>query len=178
MDFIEECFTSPCPDLEVIDNRQKDSIYDSWALVAVYNNSVDAPIDSIKWAKNLYRTRHAKPSLITRLVASLQMDLAPGKPAFGERSTSTDAARQMLFNAGEHAVELRVTSKPDKADLQGQVLGEGFAGADFALSSRDLYRKIKIGDLSEFEIADVPKGYYTLTIRSSDKEIVIEDVDI
>ncbi len=37
MDFLEECFTSPCPDLEVIDNRQKDSIYDSWALVAIYN---------------------------------------------------------------------------------------------------------------------------------------------
>ena len=32
MDFLEECFTSPCPELEVIDNRQKDSIYDSWAL--------------------------------------------------------------------------------------------------------------------------------------------------
>jgi len=35
MDFLEECFTSMGTGCEVIDNRQKDSIYDSWALVAV-----------------------------------------------------------------------------------------------------------------------------------------------
>jgi len=37
MDFLEECFTSMGIDCEVIDNGQKDSIYDSWALVAIYN---------------------------------------------------------------------------------------------------------------------------------------------
>jgi hypothetical protein len=142
------------------------------------DDSVDAPEGSITWAKNLYRTRGIKPSMVKRLIASLQMDLAPGKAAIGERSTATGTARQMLFNAGEHAVELRVTSKNEKADLQGQVLGEGFAGAEAAISSRDLYRRMTIGNLSEFEIADVPRGYYTLTIRSSEKEIVIEDVDI
>jgi hypothetical protein len=39
MDFLEECFTSMGTGCEVIDNRQNDSIYDSWALVAV-NNAV------------------------------------------------------------------------------------------------------------------------------------------
>jgi methylase of polypeptide subunit release factors len=38
MDFLEECFTSMGIDGEVIDNRQNDSIYDSWALVAVVNS--------------------------------------------------------------------------------------------------------------------------------------------
>jgi SAM-dependent methyltransferase len=37
MDFLEECFTSMGIHGEVIDNRQNDSIYDSWALVAVFN---------------------------------------------------------------------------------------------------------------------------------------------
>ncbi len=37
MDFLEECFTSMGIDGEVIDNRQNDSIYDSWAFVAVNN---------------------------------------------------------------------------------------------------------------------------------------------
>jgi hypothetical protein len=37
MDFIEECFTSMGISCEVIDNRQKDSIYDSWALITVVN---------------------------------------------------------------------------------------------------------------------------------------------
>ena len=39
MDFLEECFTSMGTGCEVIDNRQNDSIYDSWAL-AVVNNAV------------------------------------------------------------------------------------------------------------------------------------------
>jgi SAM-dependent methyltransferase len=37
MDFLEECFTSMGIHGEVIDNRQNDSIYDSWALVAINN---------------------------------------------------------------------------------------------------------------------------------------------
>ncbi|MGA9138790.1 MAG: class I SAM-dependent methyltransferase [Methanocella sp.] len=37
MDFMQECFASMGIDGEVIDNRQKDSIYDSWAFVAVKN---------------------------------------------------------------------------------------------------------------------------------------------
>jgi hypothetical protein len=37
MDFLEECFTSMGISCEVIDNRQKDTIYDSWALVVILN---------------------------------------------------------------------------------------------------------------------------------------------
>ena len=37
MDFLRECFASMGIEGEVIDNRQKDSIYDSWAFVAVKN---------------------------------------------------------------------------------------------------------------------------------------------
>ena len=37
MDFVEECFASLRPNVEVIDHRQKGSIYDSWALVAIKN---------------------------------------------------------------------------------------------------------------------------------------------
>lgn len=37
MDFIEECFTSMGIHGEVIDNRQKETIYDSWAFVSLYN---------------------------------------------------------------------------------------------------------------------------------------------
>jgi hypothetical protein len=144
------------------------------------DNSVNAPADAIAYAKNLYRTRStaAQPSALRRILAVLQMDLAPNKAAFGERSGSTGTARQMLFNAGENAIELRVLPEASKAQLQGQVLGEGFSGAELTLSGSDIFRRIVIGELSEFEMADVPKGYYTLTIRSSEKEIVIEDVDI
>lgn len=157
---------------------QKNNRLDQIIKLMETDDSVDAPTDSITWAKNLYRTRERKPSLITRLVASLQMDLQPGKAAFGERSGSTGMARQMLFNAGEHAIELRVIPENSKSRIQGQVLGEGFAGAELRLSNSDLFQKTMLGEMSEFEIFDVSKGFYTLTLRSADKEIVIEDVDI
>ena len=142
------------------------------------DDSVDAPVDSIKWAKNLYRTRRTEPSLIKRFVASLQVDLPPGKPAFGERSGLATSSRQMLFNAGEHAIELRISSESAHVSMNGQVLGDGFAGAEFALSSGSLRRTMTLGQMSEFEVSDLPKGFYTLTIRSQEKEIVIENVDI
>ena len=142
------------------------------------DDSVDAPKDSITWAKNLFRTGEKKLSLVTRIVASLQMDLRPGKAAFGERSGALGATRQMLFNAGEHAIEVRVLPENTTTNIQGQVLGEGFDGAELELSGHELRRKTKLGEMSDFEIVDVPKGFYTLTLRSPDKEIVIEDVDI
>ena len=142
------------------------------------DDSVDAPIDTIKWAKNLYRTRRTEPSFIKRIVASLQVDLPPGKPAFGERSGLATSSRQMLFNAGEHAIELRISSGPAHVSMNGQVLGEGFAGAEFAISSGALRRTMTLGQMSEFEVSDLPKGYYTLTLRSQENEIVIENVDI
>jgi hypothetical protein len=84
----------------------------------------------------------------------------------------------MLFNAGEHAIELLITSEPAKSHLKGQVLGEGFAGAELTLSSKEFFKKSRIGEMSEFDMLDVPKGFYTLTVRSNEREIVIEDVDI
>jgi len=142
------------------------------------DDSVDAPMESITWAKNLYRTRQKKPFLIKRFVASLQMDIPAGKPAFGERSRSAGSSRQMLFNAGEHAIELRISSESSHVSMNGQVLGDGFAGAEFAVSSGALQRTMTLGRMSEFEMLDLPKGFYTLTIRSQEKEIVIENVDI
>ena len=142
------------------------------------DDSVDAPSDSVTWAKNLYRTRQERPSLIRRLVASLQMDLAPGKAALGERSGSSATARQMLFNAGEHAIDLRVAAENSHVTVQGQVLGDGFAGGEIILSGPGHHLQMTINEESEFQFESVPKGYYNLTLRSSDKEIVIEAVDL
>ena len=142
------------------------------------DDSMDAPKDSITWARNLYRTRESKPTIAQRIVAKLQMDLKPGKAAFGERSGSSGSPRQMLFNAGEHAIELRVIPENASIRIQGQVLGKGFAGAGLELVSHELKRKTELGEMGDFEVVDVPRGYYTLTLRSVEKEIVIEDVDI
>ena len=142
------------------------------------DDSVDAPAESVKWAKNIFRTRQKQPSLVDRLVASLQMDLRPGIAATGERSDGAAAARQMLFNAGEHAIDLRVEAENSHVTVRGQVLGVGFAGGTATLSTADIVRTANINDMSEFSFERVPKGYYNLAFASADREIVIEAVDL
>ncbi|HSI88970.1 MAG TPA: hypothetical protein VK918_07925, partial [Pyrinomonadaceae bacterium] len=70
------------------------------------DGSVDAPQDSIKWAKNIFRSRmpSTAPSALRRIVALLHVDLLPGRQAFGERSAGATKARQMLFQAEDAAV--------------------------------------------------------------------------
>lgn len=160
-------------------NNSRDKRMEEIVRLMERDDSVDAPVDSIRWAKNIYRTRAAeKPSFVQRLVASLQVDLASGKPAFGERSGSAAAARQMLFNAGENAVDLRVTAEDSLINIHGQVLGEGFSGGKAVLTSGEEENETPVSDTGEFRFDQVPKAFYTLTLTSSVREIVIQDVEL
>src|SRR5690606_32795815 len=100
------------------------------------DDSVDAPADSIKWAKNMFRARvpARSASVVERVIAVLTADLSGGTPVFGERSAGSAAARQMLFEAGQAAVDLRITSKGRMANIRGQVIGSGFENAVAVLS--------------------------------------------
>src|SRR5689334_9706084 len=94
------------------------------------DDSIDAPADSIRWASNLFRTRAAEPkaSLIQKLVAVFQMEIAPNRPAFGERSASASTARQVLYRAGDNAIDLRIEAAKTGFTVRGQILGEELAG--------------------------------------------------
>ena len=144
------------------------------------DDSVDAPADSIRWASNLFRTRAAetKPSLIKKLVAVLQMEIAPNKPAFGERSATTSSIRQILYRADENAVDLRIEKARKGFTIRGQVLGDGFAGASATLSEDAKTFEATASDSSEFRFEGVPAGNYQLTIRGSAAEIELKSVDI
>ena len=144
------------------------------------DKSVDAPADALKYAKDLFRSRaiERQPSAIRRLVAALSMDLAPNKPAFGERSGSAGQARQMLFEAGDAAVDLRITRTGNKYSIRGQVLGSDFAGAAAVLAAGSVRTEATLDDLSGFEFASVKKGEYALTLTAADAEIVIETLAI
>ncbi len=140
------------------------------------DESVDAPQDSVKWAKNIFCSRIVEPkkSLVQKVLAVLQMDLSPNKAVFGERSASGSVARQMLFQAGENSIDLRVSKGENGFDLRGQILGEGFENA-----------LVKIGEfetmtnqLSEFIIKSVPHGIYELILQNAETEIVIEKIEL
>ena len=144
------------------------------------DDSADAPAGAVKWSKNLFRTRAVEPkkSLVERVLAVLQVDLAPNRAVFGERSASAEQARQMLFGAGAHQIDLRIAQINKGFKVTGQILGEGFAGAEAKLFDDEKIFTVKSNELSEFVFEKISKGKYTLSLIFKDKEIIIENIKI
>jgi hypothetical protein len=141
------------------------------------DESIDAPADSIQWAKNLFRARIKEPkkSLSQKVLAVLQMDLSPNKAVFGERSASS-AVRQMLFEAGENSIDLRISKTKKGLNLHGQILGAGFANCTIRIVGEASSPETHANELSEFNFVEIPSGKYDLTLQSNENEIVIEDL--
>ena len=140
------------------------------------DKSVDAPPDAIQWSKNIFRRRAAEPkkSIVKKILAVLQMDLLPNRAAFGERSASASQARQMLFQAGENSLDLRIKKVEKGFSVQGQVLGEGFANCTIKLGEFET----TANELSEFRLTAIPSGKYDLRLQSEQREIVIGEIEI
>ncbi len=140
------------------------------------DKSVDAPQNAINWSKNIFRTRAIEPkkSFVEKIRAVLQMDLSPNKAAFGERSASANQARQMLFEAGENSIDLRIKETEKFLEIHGQILGEGFENAVVKLGEFET----NTNELSEFKFAEIPNGKYDLNLQKGNSEIVIENLDL
>jgi len=141
------------------------------------DNAVDAPEEVIRYAKGLFRTRprEATASVFKRLVASLQAELTPARAAFGERSAGTGQARQLLFEAGDHAIDLRVSTIAGGLSLRGQILGDELEGASVDLTGPTI-QTVPVDESFGFEFAGIHPGEYTLVINTSDTQIVLEDL--
>ncbi len=140
------------------------------------DKSVDAPTDAIRWAKNIFLTRAVEPkkSVLEKVLAVLKMDLSPNRAVFGERSDSASQARQMLFEAGENALDIRITKTDRGFNLHGQILGEGFANCTIKLGEFET----TANELGEFKLAKTPSGIYNLSVQINEKEIVVEDLEL
>lgn len=138
------------------------------------DDSVDAPADAIKWSKNIFRTPvvERKKSIFKSVLGVLQVNLKPNKPVFGERSASASKVRQMLFDAGENSVDIRITEDENGYDLHAQILGVGFENASVHFGSHETVAN----ELSEFKFAGIKKGTYEVRIRNLDSEIILEKV--
>lgn len=138
------------------------------------DSSVDAPADALHYVKNLYRTMVAKPSLLKRMIAVLNMDLAPNQPAFGERSGSDSQVRQMLFDADEYAIDMRIKEAVNAFNLRGQVLGYGFENGVVELTDAAGSIVERLDEFSEFTLSNIASGEYSLVIRGTGSEIFVE----
>jgi len=140
----------------------------------------DAPADVIKYTRNLFRSRAAEPkaSVLKRVFAILQVDLAPHRAAFGERSATGAQARQMLFEAGEHAIDLRITTTGNKVEIKGQILGSGFEDGEIELTFGKTSAKTKVAGAGRFEFSGLPTAEFAMTITGPESHIVIEKIDL
>lgn len=142
------------------------------------DDSVEAPTNLIKWAKNLAVTRQPQPSILKRLSAVLKFDLMPETPVLGERSARAVKARQMLFEAGDNAVDIRVELTGRSASIKAQILGAGFGYALIRLEATAHTAETKSTSNSSFEFSKVPRGIYRLTALGKDVELAIEKIEL
>ena len=142
------------------------------------DESVDALEDSIRWAKNLFRSRPKERSTVRKILAALQMSIEPGKPAFGERSAGGAETRQMLFEAGDHAVDVRITRSARRFLVRGQVVGDDVAECSVTFFNERTVREARGDEFGEFQFENVQPGTYRVSVGLSDAEIFIENLEI
>jgi len=142
------------------------------------DDSVDAPEGSVRWAKNLFRTRAKEPGTVRKILAALQIDMKAGKPIAGERSAGMTEARQLLFQAGDHAVDVRITRSAKRFLIRGQILGEGVAGCSVTFFSDRVVHETRSDEFGGFQIENVEPGAYRLSVGLADAEIFIENLEI
>lgn len=149
------------------------------------DRSADAPADAIKYAKGLMRSRisAAEPGIVERIVAVLKMHLEPGKPAFGERSASAASARQMLFDAGIYAVDIRITKTGTSYELRGQIIGGETAGgettsAEIRLTKRTKTLQTRTDEFGGFRFEKLSAGDCEIAVVLDGKELVIPHITV
>lgn len=149
----------------------------------------DAPEPVIQRALALFqrqRTVHVAPGLLQRLVAALTFDSGTASPlSFGMRSAG-GATRQMLFSAGGHDVDLRISPADESRGvantqwvLAGQVLGPEAGGMVIVADGIGVeIASVALSELGEFRLPEVSPGDYTLTLKLGEITIVLPAVRV
>jgi hypothetical protein len=143
--------------------------------------SIEAPLEALNFARNLFRTGKRftpRSPAASRIFATLKLDVAPFAPVFGERSANASAERQMLFEAGEYDVDLRIRANDKGFNIAGQILGELSGQISLKLQSADFTRETSVSEIGEFKIENVPAGNYELILQIGEAEIIISDLTV
>jgi hypothetical protein len=167
---ISEC--SPCA-------AQKEKLESVINLMRT-DQAEDAPRELVAHTINLWRTRASvskTPGLIQRIVAVLRFDSFQTAPAYAVRSGQA-AARQLLYNAGDYDVELRIAPSGEAWDVSGQVFGRECAGGQIEMASASLVAQADLNDQCEFALAGLSIGSYQLRLRLTDLEVEIPQLEL
>jgi hypothetical protein len=115
---------------------------------------------------------------VRKVIAVLQLEIEQHKTVFGERSAAVLSERQMLFKAEENQIDLRIAKTRKGFRLKGQILGKGFEKADIKLKKNGKEFITTTNEICEFEFENVKKGVYDLKLTGSNREIVVENIEI
>lgn len=138
------------------------------------DTAIDPPPAVVNRAVRLFARRVAPTqTLLQQISATLRFDSFIMTPAVGMRS-GTPAPRQLLFNAGDYDLDLRITPSDQPAHwlLSGQLLGT-VTPAGTVVCSGATTHKAPLSPLGEFALPPVVSGAYTLVIHLTDVEIMI-----
>lgn len=151
------------------------------------DDSVDAPAHVVNRALRFFRRRPeaaAEPprqglldGLRKRLRAALQFDSGELRPAMGLRGAATAGARQLLYRAADHEIEVRVSASGEQWVVAGQVLGPELPAVhegSVALEGPAGEVEARLNELSEFALPPVPAGTYTLRLHLPHADVEVE----
>ncbi len=139
----------------------------------------DAPSYVVGRARGMFRPRAAveRPGIARRLVAALRFDSAQQPSlAFGVRGAQAPA-RQLLYRAEDHDLDVRVAPARDLWTVSGQILGPSAEGQVELEGPTDAVQA-RLNELGEFALPPVPAAVYTLRLRVGEVEVEIPRVEI
>jgi anti-sigma factor RsiW len=110
-----------------------------------------------------------------RLIGTARFDSAGGLPA--GRRAGAGSERQIVFFAGDLAVDLRLTRADNEWLVSGQVIG-GDRQGQVELHGQDTTIEADIIEPGEFELQPVAAGTYTLLLHMPKLEIEIPALEI
>jgi len=149
------------------------------------DDSRDAPRDVLFNTISIFSARRTTlkvPGVVRRILATLNFDSGSQPLAFGVRSGQAAPARQLLFDAGDVSVDLRLARGSEGWTISGQVLGPcGSDGQVEMVRVGDTEATVRAGlnSLCEFVLLPpVPAGIYTLRLRLDGVEVDIPGLDL
>jgi putative zinc finger protein len=138
----------------------------------------DAPAEVQSRAARLLTVQAAanRPSLRRQVLAALRFDSAQRPLALGVRD-GRQGARQLLYLAAGHELDLRIAPADSVWTVSGQLLGPAEEGEVLLQGPTATWHGL-LNELGEFTLLSVPGGSYVLSVRVADLDIDIPDVTV